>query len=197
MSVLLKGQNGNEVELGFIRDSYAEVQDGTGDSGWTTLSLRAATQDEAWEETSPCLNMFEFSTLAEWLEAVATGEPEFSEVELLGPELKFSLSQQGNEDVTIRVGFHLDDRPEEMNVDADTDEAEYVDLHMSRESVKGAAASLRATLEKLGLGSLKDDLTGTQDAGLMGEADDDLNIVDNIVDEPPGAGYGEDNAGNS
>ena len=194
MAVLLKGKNGNEFEMGFVRDSYAEVQDGTGDSGWMTVNFRAATQDDSWEESAPCLSVFEFATLAEWLEAVARREPEVSEVELLEPELKFSVSQETDDEVTLRVGFHIEGRPAELNVDADTD-AEYVDLCVTRENVLAAAAALRMTLEKLGLNSLKDDLRGVEDTGAMGSEDQDLNLVDDIVDEPPGAGDGEDNAG--
>src|ERR1043165_6046093 len=168
MAVLLKGKNGNEFEMGFVRDSYAEVQDGTGDSGWMTVNFRAATQDDSWEESAPCLSVFEFATLAEWLEAVARREPEVSEVELLEPELKFSVSQETDDEVTLRVGFHIEGRPAELNVDADTD-AEYVDLCVTRENVLAAAAALRMTLEKLGLNSLKDDLRGVEDTGAMGD----------------------------
>src|SRR5258708_1561134 len=125
---MLKGKNGNELELAFLKESYADVQDGSGDSGWLTVIFRAATADETWEESSPCLNIFEFQTLAEWLEAVGQGaeregEPETGEVELLEPELKFSVTNQDKDNVTIRVGFHLTDRPEVFNVDAPTDEA--------------------------------------------------------------------------
>lgn len=201
MSMLLKGRNGNEIELAFIKDSLPDVQDGFGDSGWATVSVRAASADETWEETAPCLSVFEFSNLAGWLEAVGSGSepaaPEFGEIELLEPELKFSLSQQGRDDVTIRVAFHLEDRPEEFNVDSPTDEAEYLDIHLSRGNVRIAAAALRADLERLQLGELKDDLDGTGRAGMLGGADDDLNIIDSIEPEPPGAGYGEDNAGRS
>jgi hypothetical protein len=198
MSVLFKGKNGNELEMGFTRESYAEVQDGSGDSGWTTVNFRVATREEAWEEIAPVLNIYEFARLAEWLESVGSGERAeggLSEVELLEPELKFSLVGQSDDDVTIRVGFHLPARPEEFRVDAETEELDYVDLHMGRDTVLGAAEALRATLSGLALAPLKDDTTAAEDTGLMGESDTNLNIVDRIEREPPGAGEGEDNAG--
>ncbi|HVZ94565.1 MAG TPA: hypothetical protein VG797_08645 [Phycisphaerales bacterium] len=241
MSVLLKGRNGNELELGFVRDSYAEVQDGTGDSAWTTVTVRAATNDDSWEESSPCMNIYEFNNLAEWLEAVGSGgvagesggagggtkhaherssagagssragEGDVPEIELLEPDLKFSVSGQDKATVTIRVGFHLADRPEEFNVDSgpissdpDTDDTDlrgddtppFIDIRIPRPSLLAAAEELRATLAELNVTTLKDDLDADNDAGIMGEPDSSMNMVDRITKRPPGAGTGEDNAGN-
>lgn len=124
MSVLLQGRNGNEFELGFLRDSYPEVQDGTGDSTWVTTLFRVATADESWEEASPCVNLFEFSTLADWLEAAASSPgaagAEPNAIELLGPELRFSVSGVSKDAVTIRVSFVIAERPHELDVDSPT-----------------------------------------------------------------------------
>lgn len=198
--MLLKGQNGNELELSFTRDVLPEVQDGFGDGGWATVIYRAANADESWEESAPCMNMYEFVNLAEWLEALgdASGQtPDISEIDLLEPDLRFTVSQQTNTGVTIRVWFSVPDRPEEFNVDGPTDEAEYMDLHLSRASVRAAASALRTSMAQLGLGANKDDLLGDDAPGILGGADDDLNLVDSVRPEPPGAGHGEDNAGNT
>jgi hypothetical protein len=200
MSVLLQGRNGNEFEIGFIVDSYPEVQDGTGDSSWITVSFRVATPEQSWEESSPCLNLFEFSTLADWLDAVAAAPAEQTAtepdaVELLEPELRFSVAGQTKDAVTLHIGFHLDNRPEEFQVDAATDEMEAIDIHVTRPQVKAAAAILRETLRELESSNEKDDIIAEASSGLMGAPDDDLNIVDDLKDEPPGAGFGEDNAG--
>ncbi len=197
MSMILKGTNGNEFELGLIRDVFPEAQDGFGDSCFVTMHFRAASQSSSFEENAPCVNLFEVTNLAEWLEAVAAepgGSPEISEVELLEPELKFSVSQDSKDDVTIRISFQLPGRPEHFNVDAPTDEARFIDVHMSRPGVLAAAGALRTALEQVGANELKDDLFGAEDSGLLGTPDDDLNIVDSIQREPPGAGEGEDNA---
>ncbi|MFO0861357.1 MAG: hypothetical protein U0570_12445 [Phycisphaerales bacterium] len=197
MSMLLKGRNGNEFELSFVRDSLPETQDGFGDARWTTVLFRAANQEDSWEESAPCVNLFEFQNLAEWLAAVAGGSEapgDVESIELLEPELAFSLSGQTDKDVTIRIGFHLAERPEEFNVDAETEEAEFIDLHVSRHNVGLAAATLRDEL--LGLeNEPKDDLTGQANQGVLGEPDPGMNIVDRIRETPPGAGTGEDNAG--
>lgn len=199
MSMLLKGTNGNEFELGFTRDSLPEIQDGFGDSAWATINFRAARGDDTWEEASPCMNFFEFTNLAEWLEAIGAGEraePEIGEIELLEPELRFSIADQSDDEVTIRVGFHLDNRPEELNVDDPTDNANYLDIQLPRDTVQAAAGALRADIEKLGINRAKDDLEASEDQGVFGEPDTNLNIVDRIEEPPPlGSGEGEDNAG--
>src|SRR6185295_7454148 len=106
--VMLKGRNGNEVEIAFSRDSLPDPQDGFGDSECFTAVVRGATADDSWEESSPCLGSTEFRNLADWLEAVGSGsEGESSEVELLEPELKFSVMQENPSGVGIRVNFHL------------------------------------------------------------------------------------------
>ena len=81
-------------------------------------------------------------------------------------------------------------------VDAPTDELEYVDLHVDRASLRAAAATLRSAVEDLDRDNLKDDIAGDEASGMMGIPDDDLDLVDDITDKPPGAGAGEDNAGN-
>lgn len=222
MSMLLKAANGNEFELSFTRDALPDPQDGFGDATWATVVWRAATADADWEETSPCMNLYEFGNLADWLEAAAggvesvapapssddfdangsrsgresiAGAPEVSEVELLEPELRFTATQFTPDAVTVRIYFHLADRPEEFSVDAGTDEAEFMDMHVPRENLIAAAATLRRMLAEFEAGRSKDDLTGDDEPGQMGAPEPDLNLVDSIERDPPGAGSGEDNAG--
>lgn len=190
-----------EFELAFSRESLPQVQDGLGDSRWATARVRVATLDEEWEEEAPCLNMFEFVNLAEWLESVGGLGGDVPEIELLQPDLRFSVVRTGKKKgdgegkVTVRIKFHLSDRPEEFNVDAPTDEADHLDLDITRESARVAAASLRAAIEAVSTGGMKDDLDGDDDVGQLGQPDEDLNLVDGVAAEPPFAGDGEDNAG--
>ena len=195
MSVLLKGRNGNELEIAFVREALPEMQDGAGDSAWFTVVVRAATKDEAWEESSPCLGSVEFRNLADWLESVGSRQSEGaqSEIELLGPELKFSVAHQDERGVDIRIDFHLPDRPERYAIDDQT-EVPAIDVYMEHERVRSAAEALRAELDEFDLTG-RDDILGESDPGVSGAPDPDLNIVDRVDDEPPGAGMGEDNAG--
>src|SRR4029077_1855570 len=106
MSMLLRGANEAEFELALIEDRFPELQDSANDSAFVTLSIRVGAPEETWEETAPCLNIFELQTLAEWLEAVAAQRPEVGEVDLLEPDLNFSLSRENGGEVTVRVRFH-------------------------------------------------------------------------------------------
>src|SRR4029079_7163368 len=100
-----------------------------------TCTFRVATSDDSWEETAPCLNIFEFQNLAEWLTAVADGGGDEAEMELLEPELRFAVVKDQGDKLTLRIGFHLDGRPEEFGVDAPTD-AKRVDLKVTRDRVR-------------------------------------------------------------
>jgi hypothetical protein len=200
MSLLLQGTNGAEFELGFLRDSSPDSQDGSGDSTWTTASVRVATNNAEWEETSPCLNIFEFTTLADWLDAVGAEpgknhEAEPGVVELLEPGLRFSVSGQTDGAVAIHIDFQIENRPQEFQVDADADTIDPIDLFVTRPQIRAAATTLRKAIREVQHANEKDDIIGERDGGATGEADPDMNIVDSIEPRPPGAGEGEDNAG--
>jgi hypothetical protein len=175
MSMLLKGDNENEFELALVQDRFAEQQDGFGDSRFVTVSFRVATSQETWEETAPVMNLFQLENLVEWLRAVAHGSPEVSEVELLEPGLRFMVLRNSANGVTLRVGFHLEDRPEELVIDAPTDEARHVDIRVSREQVGAAAAELGRDLRA----ALKAPQTQSpeEDLGIFGAPDSDLNLL--------------------
>ena len=193
MAMLLKSDDGAEFELALIEERLPDVQDGFGDAAPLTITFRVATQNEAWEETSPCLNTFEVRTLLDWLEAVGGGTPDEAEVELLQPGLRFLVIKDQGEKVTLRIGFDVKDRPEELVFDAPTD-ADHVDLKLDRSQIRAAAESLRRDMGELGRAE-KDDLAGDDDLGGVRSPDEDLAILDRIEDEPAGMGEGEDNAG--
>jgi hypothetical protein len=192
--MLLKGEDEKEFELALIPERLVDTQDGFGDSGALTATFRVATADDSWEETAPCLNTFEFHTLADWLMAVADGTGDVAEVELLEPELRFAVVKDQGDRITLRIGFHLEGRPEEFGVDALTD-ARRVDLRITRDRVRTAAEQLKHDLEELP-GAFKDDLDGAEDPGGVRTPDEDLAMIDREEPPPPmGAGEGVDNAG--
>jgi hypothetical protein len=193
MAMLLAGENGTEFEMGLIADRIDDIQDSYGDDTAITIAFRVVTPQDEWEETAPCLNIFEITNLAEWLEGLVGLRPEIGELELLEPELKFSVVGDNGDRVTIRIDFHLHDRPEEFNVDAHTDQ-HHVDIHIERSQVKVAIAQLRQDLLELGI-NLKDDLRAEQDQGQVSRPDEDLNMIDDVTPYPEGMGDGEDNAG--
>jgi hypothetical protein len=195
MSVLLKGRDGNELELAFVREALPDVQDGQGDSAWFTVVVRAESPEDSWEASSPCLSSFEFRNLADWLEVAARGrEGEVGEVDLLEPGLNFSMTRQDEAEVGIRVTFDLPARPEEIEV-GDSPDRTTLDLYLERDALLGAAAGLNLALDELDQDP-RDDIFGEGDLGVGGAASLDLNLLDSVEPEPPGAGEGEDSAGN-
>lgn len=165
MPMLLKSDDGNEFELSLIKDAIPDPQDGFGDTASAVVSFRVATADEEWEETAPCLNLFELDNLAEWLTSVGGESHDEAEVDLLGPELNFQVIKQEADRVTIRIRFRLDDRPEELKVDAETTEMRALDVRVDRELVRVAAQTLKNDL-RLFRDEPKDDLDGAGDDGI-------------------------------
>jgi hypothetical protein len=193
MSMLLTGDNGTEFELGLIEETLEEdLQDGADDDKTLTLSFRVATPEEEWEQTAPVLNIYELTNLIDWLEGVAIRKPDTAEVELLEPELRFSVVGDRGDSVTLRIDFHIQDRPESLDVNPPSD-ADHIDLKLDRKQVRAALDELKRDIEELHLpGRARTDADELTD---VAAPDEDLNLIDEIEPEPPGAGSGEDNAG--
>jgi hypothetical protein len=149
MPMYLTGSDGTEFELALIEETFEDMQDSERDDRWTTLSFRVAAEQGEWEETAPSVNLYELENLAQWLEAVAEGASGDQTVELLEPNLSFSLDAGGENWALIRVGFHLKDRPEWAIIDAPTDEAGFISLRIDRSQAGEAARELRDDLRSL------------------------------------------------
>src|SRR5215468_6524931 len=155
MAMLLRDDgNGTEFELSLAEERMPQPQDGDHDGAPLTIGIRVATARADWLETAPCLSAFELHHLADWLEAVALGSPggpEGAELELLEPELAFSvLRDDGDRGVTIRIALRLDDRPDSLALNTPSDDAARVDVTLLRSRLRAAAAALRQELEDLG-----------------------------------------------
>ncbi|HZW10624.1 MAG TPA: hypothetical protein VFF69_12035 [Phycisphaerales bacterium] len=138
-----------EFELALIDARLEDLQD-TGGDRFATISFRVGTADDSWEETAPSLNLFQLSSLADWLEAVGGARPELERVELLESNLSFELEDESEEEVTLVIGFHLEDRPEWAVIDAPTEEAGFIRLRLTREEVGRAGRELRDDLRATG-----------------------------------------------
>lgn len=140
-----------EFELALI-DSRLEDQQDSGGDRFATISFRVGTADDSWEETAPSLNLYQLSSLADWLEAVSEARPELERVELLESNLSFELEDESEDEVTLVIGFHLEDRPEWAVIDAPTDEAGFIRLRLARDEVGRAGRELRDDLKATGWG---------------------------------------------
>lgn len=146
MGFVLHGENGNEFELSFETEELADLQDDGHDAEYVNVVFNVGTAEGSFEETAPSMNIYELKNLLEWLEGLTGRGQEPGEIEFLEPNLKFSVEEEGEEDLTLRIGFHLEDRPEWARIDAPTDELGYIDLKLSRDQVSAAAADLREDL---------------------------------------------------
>jgi hypothetical protein len=189
MAMLLAGENGTEFELGLIEETLDEdLQDGEGDDKTLTLSFRVATPEESWEETSPCLNTFEVNNLVDWLEGIVGVRPDMPELELLEPELRFSVVGDRGDQVTLRIDFHIKDRPEKHQVDSDTD-ADHVNIKIARPQVRAAVEELKRDLEELQL-SPRSNVVESELGEVAAPAEE---LIEDIEAEE--TGEGEDNTG--
>lgn len=139
-----------EFELALIEHRLEDLQESGGADRYATISFRVGTRDESWEETAPSINMFQLRSLADWLEALAEGGPEFDRVELLEINLSFDVESHTDDDVTVVIGFHLQNRPEWAIIDAPTEEAGFIRVRVSREEAGVAGRELREDLRSLG-----------------------------------------------
>jgi hypothetical protein len=74
------------------------------DANWLSIHVEASGPEGAWTGTDPCLLTYETARLADWLEAVASGEKADPAISFLEPVLLFRLvnTEQGK---TLRVHF--------------------------------------------------------------------------------------------
>jgi len=147
MPMKLIGSDDTSFELALAEREFDDGQARSDPHRTIDLSFAVATEEGSWEETATCMNSYELHTLAEWLEAVARAEPEVEAVEILEANLSFTLSHQSEDEVTLRIGFHLEDRPAWSVIDAPTDEAGFISLRVPREQIALAARELRDDLD--------------------------------------------------
>ena len=151
MPMRLTGNDGDvEFELALIESRLEDLQGSEGDDRFATISFRVGTKDESWEETAPSINLYQLRSLADWLEAVGEWRPELDRIELLEINLSFDVERASEEEVTVVIGFHLEDRPEWAIIDAPTDEAGFIRMRMPREEAGVAGRELREDLRGMG-----------------------------------------------
>jgi hypothetical protein len=194
MSMLLKSDDGNEFELALVEDRFPEVQDGGDDSAYTTITFRINTPDESWEETAPCIDLFELTNLREWLDAVARRGADVAEIEMVEPELRFSVSADSGDEVTVRIGFSAEeDRGSELAppvgetgtgraATPSSGRAEpdgpCVDIRLPREKLAAAAAELERDIQHATAAGPKAQRDAEDDSGIIGVPDEALNLID-------------------
>jgi len=140
----LNGGGGDRFALDLVGYQFPNSYDNEWDANWLQIAIQAAVGGRAWRRVDPSLLTTDVSYLADWLDAVAAGPAEHRVIDFTEPNLAFeSLVRTGNE-VTVRIRFEQESRPDWAPPDDDF----HADLALSPEQLITAAADLRAQLRR-------------------------------------------------
>lgn len=156
----LIGADSTTFQLDLDGYQYPEVTNQAYDSDWLFVTIRVDERRGRWSSTQPILLTWEVARLADWLEAIADGQPQRRDgrpvsagVSFLEPNLRFAVIDGRETGVPIRIVFEHESRPpwdpSRFGL-TDTDVAT-IDLHLTAEDLRQAAADLRQQLQRFPL----------------------------------------------
>jgi hypothetical protein len=145
--MLLRGREGNELELGIVGYQFPDEQRDPWDSNWLLVSVRVLAPEGSWDVVDPCLTTWEAKGLVAWLVAAAAREPSSVPMTFTEPNLTVTALSRPTAPlrVHVRACFALELRPPWAHTAAGSD-ALCVELDVEREALARAAASLLADL---------------------------------------------------
>ncbi len=118
------------------------------DADWLFICVRVKTPQGNWTARDACLETQDVSEIAEWLHALAAGEPADRELEFLEPNLAFEVLSRRPGWVALRIWFELELRPEWAPWDDVPSRDLSCDVEATPEDLREAAMSLRHDLER-------------------------------------------------
>lgn len=143
----LVGANGHLLDLAVLGYQFPAIEDDHWDSNWLNVRVSAANDRGSWEATDPSLLTSELLSLAAWLEATAAGRSSSSRVDFLEPNLSFELIDR-NDRVRLRAWFELELRTAMGAMRGSAQRDLCVDLDVTGDQLRAAAASLHDQLER-------------------------------------------------
>lgn len=147
--MLLRGQEGNELELGLVGYQFPDEARDPWDSNWLLVSVRVLAPDGSWDVVDPCLTTWEAKRLVSWLVHAAAREPSTVPMTFTEPNLTVTARSRTGAPlrVQVRACFALELRPPWVKAVAGSDNL-CVDLDVERGDLARAAASLLTDLVK-------------------------------------------------
>ncbi|MGI8982946.1 MAG: WapI family immunity protein [Acidimicrobiales bacterium] len=142
--MLLRGSEGNELELAIVGYQFPAEERDPWDSNWLLVSLRVLAPQGSWSVTDPCLTTWEAARLVSWLAHAGGREPSPASMAFDEPNLTVVARSVAGMPyrVVIRAGFALELRPPwARSLVAGSDDLT-VDLEVGRDDLARAAASL-------------------------------------------------------
>ncbi len=147
--MLLRGAEGNELELTIAGYQFPDEERDPWDSNWLLVSVRVLAPEGSWEVVDPCLTTWEAKRLVSWLIHAAARDPSAVPMTFTEPNLTVTARSRTRAPlrVHVRACFALELRPPWAHTAAGSDDL-CVDLDVPREDLARAAASLLADLVK-------------------------------------------------
>ena len=147
--MLLRGREGNELELSLVGYQFPDEERDPWDSNWLLVSVRVLAPQGSWEVVDPCLTTWEAKRLVAWLAYAAAHDPSGPLLTFAEPNVTVVARGQTGAAllVDVRACFALELRPPWARMTAGANEL-CVDLEVDRADLAAAAASLLADVTK-------------------------------------------------
>lgn len=147
--MLLRGHEGNELELALVGYQFPDEERDPWDSNWLLVSVRVLTPEGSWAVVDPCLTTWEAKRLVAWLVHAAGRDPSAVPMTFTEPNLTVTARSRTSAPLRahVRACFALELRPPWAHTAAGSDNL-CVDLDVDRGDLARAAASLLMDLVK-------------------------------------------------
>jgi len=145
--MLLRGREGNELELGLVGYQFPDEERDPWDSNWLLVSVRVLAPEGSWEVVDPCLTTWEAKRLVSYLIHAAAQAPAAVPMTFTEPNLTVTARSRTSAPmrVHLRACFALELRPPWARMAASSNNL-CVDLDVERGDLVRAAASLLSDL---------------------------------------------------
>jgi hypothetical protein len=145
--MLLRGREGNELEVGVVAYQFPDEERDPWDSNWLLVSVRVLAPEGSWEVVDPCLTTWEAKRLVSWLVQAAARDPSAVPMTFTEPNLTVTARSRTSAPLRahVRACFALELRPPWARTAAGSDDL-CVDLDVERGDLARAAASLLSDL---------------------------------------------------
>ncbi len=141
--MLLRGAEGNELELSITGYQFPDDERDPWDSNSLLVAVRVLAPERSWSVVDPCLTTWEAKRLVAWLVHAAGREPSPAPITYSEPNVTVTARSVAGaaHRVRVRASFALELRPPWAHTAAGSDHL-VVDLEVGRGDLARAAASL-------------------------------------------------------
>jgi hypothetical protein len=139
---------GYALKLTLVGYQFPEMTHEPYDSNWLIVEVDVTTPDRSWRASEPCLLTYEVEQLAQWLEQAADDTPDNRVCRFIEPCLQLELHDRKGGDLSLRVVFDLELRPDWQTERTQQSDNIWIDLQVDRQKLLQAAQALREQLAR-------------------------------------------------